>query len=204
MDSTATFEPEVAVDPIALFRHWFDEASASEPNDPNAVALATATTDGHPSLRMVLMKRLDDRGFAFYTNAESRKGVELLENRHAALLFHWKSRRRQVRIEGPVALLSPEDADEYFHSRSRRSQIGALVSQQSRPLASRQVLEQEADACEQQYPASAGPIPRPDYWRGFVLAPASIEFWEDGAFRLHNRIVFTRAGESWTRERLYP
>jgi pyridoxamine 5'-phosphate oxidase len=201
MESTVHFEPEDAEDPVALFRRWLDDATQTEPNDPNAMALATATPGGHPSVRMVLMKRLDERGFAFYTNAESQKGTELHANPAAALCFHWKTRRRQIRVEGNVSELPPEDADEYFHSRSRKSQIGALASQQSRPLASRDELERLAEECAQQYPAE---IPRPDYWKGFVLLPERIEFWEDGANRLHNRIVFAREGSAWTKTRLFP
>ncbi len=209
MEPALPFEPEASSDPIALFRLWLNQATETELNDPVAMALATATLDGHPSVRMVLMKRLDDRGFAFYTNVESQKGRELLENPHAALCFHWKSRRRQVRVEGLVTQLSPEDADDYFHSRSRKSQIGALASQQSRPLASRAELERLAQECADQYP---GEIPRPDYWLGFVLAPHRIEFWQDGAFRLHDRMVFERTSEgethesptSWTKARLFP
>jgi len=200
-DSPARFEPEDVADPIALFRRWLADAAESEPNDPNAMSLATATRSGRPSVRMVLMKRLDERGFSFYTNVESQKGIELHDNPHAALCFHWKSRRRQVRVEGAVHELPPEDADTYFRSRSRLSQIGALVSQQSRPLASREELERQARACEEQYP---GEVPRPAYWRGFVLFPERIEFWEDGAHRLHNRIVFTRTEDDWTRTRLFP
>jgi pyridoxamine 5'-phosphate oxidase len=195
------FEPEDAADPIALFRRWLEDATATEANDPNAMSLATATASGRPSVRMVLMKRLDECGFAFYTNVESQKGTELLENPHAALCFHWKSRRRQIRVEGVVSELSSEDADDYFHSRSRKSQIGALASQQSRPLVSREELEQRARECDEQYP---GEIPRPSYWRGFVLAPERIEFWEDGAYRLHNRVVFMRSGNGWTKMRLFP
>jgi pyridoxamine 5'-phosphate oxidase len=201
MEPSQLFEPETVDDPIALFRRWLDDATLTEPNDPNAMSLATATASGLPSVRIVLMKRLDDQGFAFYTNAESQKGHELLENQHAALCFHWKSKRRQIRIEGSVRLLSPEDADEYFHSRSRKSQISAAISQQSRPLASRDELERKAQAYAEQFP---GVIPRPDYWRGFVVAPQRIEFWEDGEHRLHNRVVFTRSGDDWTKERLYP
>jgi pyridoxamine 5'-phosphate oxidase len=200
MDSPTRFEAEDAPDPIALFRRWFDDASAVELNDPNAMALATCA-DGKPSVRMVLMKRLDERGFAFYTNVESQKGRELLRNPRAALCFHWKSRRRQVRVEGAVRELPPEDADTYFHSRSRLSQIGALASQQSRPVASREELERRARECEREYP---GEVPRPGYWRGFVVAPERIEFWQDGAHRLHDRVVFTRVGEGWDKARLYP
>jgi pyridoxamine 5'-phosphate oxidase len=149
----------------------------------------------------VLLKRVDEAGFAFYTNAESRKGVELLANPHAALCFHWKSLRRQVRVEGSVAELPAADADAYFHSRSRRSQIGALASQQSRPLASREGLELLAEALEERYP---GEVPRPEYWRGFVVRPETIEFWQDGPHRLHDRLVFTRDGSEWRKTRLYP
>jgi pyridoxamine 5'-phosphate oxidase len=201
METAKNFAPEEAADPIALFRIWLDEATQTEENDPVAMALATSTASGHPSVRMVLMKRVDERGFAFYTNVESQKGRELLENPQAALCFHWKSRRRQVRIEGLVQELSAEDADEYFHSRSRKSQIGAVASQQSRPLASRAVLEQTAQDWAAQYPDE---VPRPAYWRGFVVLPARIEFWQDGAFRLHDRMVFERSGDSWKKTRLYP
>jgi len=200
-DSPARFEPEEVADPIALFLRWLADAAATEPNDPNAMSLATATRSGKPSVRMVLMKRLDERGFSFYTNVESQKGIELHENPHAALCFHWKSCRRQVRVEGQVQELPPEDADGYCHSRSRLSQIGALVSQQSRPLASREELERQAQACEEQYP---GEVPRPEYWRGFVLSPERIEFWEDGAHRLHDRIVFIRTEGGWAKMRLFP
>lgn len=195
------FEPETVAEPIALFRRWLDEAERLEPNDPNAMALATATRDGHPSVRMVLMKRLDERGFSFYTNVESQKGLELAENPRAALCFHWKSCRRQVRVEGPVRELPAEDADDYFHSRSHRSQIGALASRQSRPLASRKELEQRATECAAQYP---GDVPRPAYWRGFAVEPERIEFWQDGPDRLHDRILFVRSDAGWTRTRLYP
>jgi pyridoxamine 5'-phosphate oxidase len=208
-DSTASqkllFDAEEATDPISLFHHWFEIASTSEPNDPNAMSLATATPNGYPSVRMVLMKRCDDAGFAFYTNVESQKGRELLENPHAALCFHWKSLRRQVRIEGSVRDLPAEDADAYFHSRSRRSQLGAVASQQSRPLASRADLEAAAAVVAARYPESqATEIPRPQYWRGFLVWPERIEFWQDGPDRLHDRVVFTRAAETWTRTRLYP
>jgi len=195
------FDAEDAEDPLDLFHIWMTEAAGTEPNDPEAVALATSTPDGHPSVRMVLMKRLDQRGFSFYTNAESQKGTELLANPHAAMCFHWKTQRRQVRVVGPVTELSPGDADQYFHSRGRLSQIGALASQQSRPLASRAELEARTAALVEQYP---GEVPRPPYWRGFVLSPERVEFWQDGPSRLHDRIVFTRTDGHWTKIRLYP
>jgi pyridoxamine 5'-phosphate oxidase len=201
MTSNTQFEPAAATDPIALFLRWYDEAAQTEPNDPNAMSLATSTANGYPSVRIVLMKRLDERGFSFYTNAESQKGRELAENPRAALCFHWKSRRRQVRVEGVVRELPPEDADAYFHSRSRQSQIGALASQQSRPLVSREELEHLAEQYGERYP---GEVPRPAYWRGFVLAPARIEFWEDGAYRLHNRVSFLRTANAWERTLLFP
>jgi pyridoxamine 5'-phosphate oxidase len=194
-------ELETAVDPIALFRAWLKDAVAGEVNDPDAVALATATPDGVPSVRMVLMKRLDEGGFCFYTNAESQKGSELAVNSHAAMCFHWKSLRRQVRVAGTVAELPDEDADAYFHSRSRLSQLGAVASQQSRVLASREMLVERVKELEQKSP---GEISRPDYWRGYVLRPERIEFWKDGEGRLHDRFLFSRNGDGWRKERLFP
>lgn len=196
-----TFGAEVAVDPIALFRMWMRDAEAGELNDPNAVALATATADGAPSVRMVLMKQLDERGFSFYTNAESRKGVELSENPQAAMCFHWKSLRRQVRVEGKVVELSAAEADEYFHSRTRGSQLGAVASQQSRLLESRETLKLRVKEAEA---AFSGEIPRPAYWKGYVLQPERIEFWVQGVARLHDRFLFVHEGEQWTKERLFP
>jgi pyridoxamine 5'-phosphate oxidase len=188
-------------DPIALFKDWLKEAESSEPNDPNAAALATATPDGRPSVRMVLVKRVDDRGFCFFTNAESRKGVELQLNPWAALCFHWKTLRRQVRVEGPVNELEPADVDAYFHSRSRDSQIGAAVSQQSRPLGSREQLEEQVRRFAEDYP---GEVPRPSYWKGYCIYPGQIEFWINGDNRLHNRFLFTRESSGWKTIRLYP
>jgi pyridoxamine 5'-phosphate oxidase len=197
----AEFDAADGIDPIALFETWFELAKASEVNDPNAMSLATATADGRPSVRMVLMKKVDEKGFTFYTNDQSQKGQELIANPHAALCFHWKSMRRQVRVEGAVEPVSAADSDEYFHSRSRKSQIGAIASQQSRSLASRSELEEKAAELAAQYP---GEIPRPEYWRGFLVVPKRIEFWQDGADRLHDRIVFSRDADGWGRTRLYP
>lgn len=188
-------------DPIALFRRWMQDAEASEPNDPNAVALATSTASGAPSVRMVLVKRYDEHGLCFFTNAESQKGRELTANAQAAMCFHWKSLRRQVRFEGAVTDLPEKDVDAYFHSRSRRSQLGAAVSQQSRPLPSRDLLEEQVYRFDAEHP---GEVPRPAYWRGYCLVPHRIEFWMDGLDRLHDRFLYTRTGSAWTSERLYP
>ena len=188
-------------DPMPIVRLWLADAEATEPNDPNAMALATTSTTGQPSVRMVLLKQLDERGFGFFTNAESQKGRQLDQNPHAALCFHWKSRRRQIRVEGAVTELPGSEADTYFHSRSRRSQLGAAASQQSRVLESREQLEAMVRELAEQYPTE---IPRPAYWRGYVLKPERIEFWQDGADRLHDRILFTRAADGWRSERLFP
>lgn len=188
-------------DPIELFAQWLSEAERSEPNDPNAAALATSTADGSPSVRMVLVKRADERGFCFFTNAESRKGTELRANPKAALCFHWKSLRRQVRVEGRVLEMDKADVDAYFHSRSRSSQIGAAVSQQSRPLGSWEELEAKFRKFSEEHP---GEVPRPSYWRGFCIRAEKIEFWINGEDRLHDRFLFTRESDRWTRTRLYP
>jgi pyridoxamine 5'-phosphate oxidase len=188
-------------DPIALFKDWLKEAESSEPNDPNAAALATATPDGRPSVRMVLVKRVDDRGFCFFTNAESRKGVELQSNLWAALCLHWKTLRRQVRVEGPAKELESADVDAYFYSRSRESQIGAAVSQQSRPLGSREQLEAQVRQFAEEHP---GEVPRPSYWKGYCVYPEQIEFWINGENRLHDRFLFTRENSGWKTIRLYP
>lgn len=191
-------------DPLKLFDSWFGEAIASEPNDPEAVALATADADdGQPSLRMVLMKGHGPDGFTFYTNSGSQKGSELAANPRAALLFHWKSLRRQVRAEGPVEAVSDAEADSYFASRGRESQLGAWASDQSRALDSRATFEARLDQVKARF--EGRDVPRPPYWRGFRLVPQRIEFWTDRPNRLHERQLFTR-GESggWNEGLLYP
>jgi len=188
-------------DPLELFDGWLRQAEESEPNDPNAAALATATAGGAPSVRMVLVKRVGERRFCFFTNAESRKGSELAENPRAALCFHWKSLRRQVRVEGAISELDARAVDKYFHSRSRASQIGAAVSDQSRVLESREELERRVERFSLEH---TGTIPRPSFWRGFELRAERIELWMDGPHRLHDRFLFTRDGDGWRKARLYP
>ena len=191
-------------DPLPLFAEWLAEAEASEPNDANAMALATATPEGFPSVRMVLLKGHGDDGFVFYTNAQSRKGGEIRANPRAALLFHWKSLRRQVRIEGPLSEVTPEEADAYFHSRARVSQLGSAASDQSRPLPERRAYLDRVVALAKQFPE--GDIPRPAHWTGFRVMPLAIEFWLDRTGRLHDRRRFVRAnaGSGWTSTLLYP
>jgi pyridoxamine 5'-phosphate oxidase len=192
----------MTIDPHALFQSWMEEAKASEPNDPNACAVATVGADGMPSARMVLLKGHDARGFVFYTNRESRKAGELAGDPKAALLFHWKSLRRQVRIEGPVSIVSDAKSDAYFASRGRDSQLGAWASEQSRPLPDRATFE--ARFAEMQTRFEGGDVPRPPHWGGYRVAPERIEFWQDRAHRLHERRLFTREGDGWTEGLLYP
>ncbi|MEL7445898.1 MAG: pyridoxamine 5'-phosphate oxidase [Pseudomonadota bacterium] len=206
----ADSEIPTGADPYALFDQWLAEAKASEPNDPNGMALATASADGAPSVRMVLLKghgpeESGQGGFTFFTNSESRKGGEIRANMQAALLFHWKSLRRQIRIEGPLQEVSSERADAYFHSRPYKSQVGSAASDQSRPLETRSDYVNRVKALHAEFEA-AGEVPRPDHWTGFTLVPAQIEFWKDRDNRLHDRRLFTRAEADmgWTDTLLYP
>ena len=192
----------MASDPFQLFDEWFSEARASEINDPEAMALATATPDGRPSVRMVLLKGHGPDGFVFYTNQRSRKGEELAANPHAALLFHWKPLRRQIRIEGPVSIVSCEEADAYFASRSRDSQLGAWASNQSWSLPSRAEFEKKYEDVSAKY--EGADVPRPPHWGGFRVKPETFEFWADRPHRLHERRVFTREGDGWREGLLYP
>ena len=189
-------------DPIARFRGWFADAAKAEPSDANAVALATVDAAGRPSARMVLLKDVDARGFVFYTNLESRKGRELAANPNAALCFHWKSLDRQVRVEGAVERVADGEADSYFASRDRASQIGAWASQQSRPLETRFALERRVAEFTAKF--HVGTVPRPPYWSGFRLVPVEIEFWQERPFRLHDRTVYHRDGTAWSVRKLYP
>jgi pyridoxamine 5'-phosphate oxidase len=192
-----------SLEPFRLFGEWLEDATKSEINDPNGVALATVDEDGMPDIRMVLLKGFDEEGFVFYTNFESAKGREILSSMKAAMCFHWKSLRRQVRVRGPVEVVSDEEADAYFATRPRGSRIGAWASKQSRPLESRFALEKAVAEYTAKY--AIGEIPRPKHWSGFRIVPEQIEFWHDRPFRLHDRMMFTRSDAGgWEKERLYP
>ena len=192
----------MATDPLTLFDHWFAEARAGEPNDPEAMALATADSTGRPSVRIVLLKGHGQDGFVFYTNEQSAKGQQLAANPRAALLFHWKSLRRQVRLEGTVESVPDTDADAYFASRARDSQLGAWASDQSRPLDRRETFQRRFTVTQQRF--AGGDVPRPPHWGGYRLIPDRIEFWTDRAHRLHERRLFVRSGGGWTEGLLYP
>lgn len=204
--SIITAQPDFAdaSEPVKLFGAWLEEAKSSEPNDANAMSVATVDADGLPNVRMVLLKGFDEAGFVFYTNFESQKGTEILHSMKAAANFHWKSLRRQIRLRGEVEQVSDAEADEYFNSRPRDSRIGAWASQQSRPLESRFALEKAVAKFTARH--AIGEVPRPPYWSGFRINPSYMEFWHDRPFRLHDRIVFRREmpGDAWTKQRLYP
>ncbi|MEO1159972.1 MAG: pyridoxamine 5'-phosphate oxidase [Pseudomonadota bacterium] len=206
MSTTETQQADFTTrnEPFQLFAEWLEEARAAEPNDPTAMSVATVDGDGLPNVRMTLLKGFDERGFVFYTNFESQKGTEILASRKAALGFHWKSLRRQVRLRGPVEVVSDAEADAYYKSRPRDSRIGAWASQQSRPLESRFALEKAVAKYAAKY--AIGDVPRPPHWSGFRVKPVYVEFWKDGAFRLHDRVVFQRDGDddAWSKTRLYP
>lgn len=189
-------------DPFAIFEEWFAEAKASEPNDPDAMAFATADARGRPSVRIVLLRRAGPDGFAFFTNLDSRKGEELAANPHGALAIHWKSLRRQIRAEGPVLQVSDAEADEYFAGRSREARIGSWASDQSRPLESYEAFERRYAEMQARFEGSD--VPRPPRWSGFRLIPERIEFWSDRPHRLHERLLFTRDGDGWRENMLYP
>ncbi len=187
--------------PLELFNQWFEDARQSEPTDPDAACLATVDKDGLPNARVILVRKIDDRGFCFFTNCESAKGQELLSAQKAALNFHWKTRKRQVRVRGTITPVSKNEADEYYKSRPLGNRIGAWASLQSRPLDSRDTLIKRVEEFENKF---GDDPPRPDHWSGFRLTPITVEFWQEGEFRLHNRILFKRDGESWTQQTLYP
>jgi pyridoxamine 5'-phosphate oxidase len=198
-------DDKAPIDPFSLFEDWYAEAQRSEPNDPHAMALATVDASGMPDVRMVLMNARDHRGFVFFTNFESRKGEELRAHPKAALDFHWKSFRRQIRVRGPVEIVDSGEADAYFATRSRISQLGAHASRQSRPLERKSILTDAVERLKTSLPDDEA-VARPGHWSGFRVIPYEIEFWKDGAFRLHDRVRFSRTDSiaPWTRQRLYP
>ncbi|MDC7684357.1 pyridoxamine 5'-phosphate oxidase [Asticcacaulis sp. BYS171W] len=202
-DAHTAHEADIdGAEPFTLFGQWLIDARAKEPNDANAMTVATVDADGMPDARMVLLKDFDAQGFVFYTNTQSAKGQQLLSARKAALLFHWKSLRRQVRVRGTVEIVTDAEADEYFASRARNSQIGAWASTQSQPLESRFALEKRV--AEYGLKFGLGAVPRPPHWTGFRIVPQQIEFWRDKPFRLHDRLKFERVGDGWTTSKLYP
>lgn len=201
-EAASALIPDV-IDPILLFREWLADANINEPNDANAMSLATVDDMGMPDVRIVLLKDVSADGFTFYTHATSAKGRQVLAHEKAALCFHWKSLRRQVRIRGNVRLEPVEKADAYFASRARISRLGAWASDQSQPLATRADLEERLAKAQDRF-GDNGPVPRPEQWKGFAVVPQSIEFWQDQPFRLHDRLVFERVGEEWSQRRLYP
>ena len=190
------------IDPISMFKEWLGEAQKLEKVNPTAMALATAGANGLPSVRMVLLKEVDDRGFVFYTNSESRKGIEMAQNPQASLCFYWKSLLREIRVDGSVSKVSREEADAYFATRSRGSQIGAWASKQSKPLESRLELEKQIATYTEKF--HIGKVFRPEFWVGYRVCAERIEFWQERKFRLHERIVYNRKGLGWARQRLYP
>ena len=190
------------IEPISLFKEWLLEAERSEVVNPNAMALATADAEGRPSVRMVLLKDADIHGFTFYTNFESRKGIEISQNARVSICFYWKSLLREVRVDGPVSKVSDAEADKYFASRSRGSQIGAWPSKQSRPLTQRLELEKRMAAYTAKF--NIGKVPRPEFWGGYCLAPERIEFWQERKFRLHERVVYILSSKGWKSQQLYP
>ena len=190
------------IEPISLFKEWLLEAERSEVVNPNAMALATADAEGRPSVRMVLLKDADSHGFTFYTNFESRKGIEISQNARVSICFYWKSLLREVRVDGPVSKVSNAEADKYFASRSRGSQIGAWASKQSRPLTQRLELEKRMAAYTAKF--NIGKVPRPEFWGGYCLAPERIEFWQERKFRLHERVVYILSSKGWKSQKLYP
>jgi pyridoxamine 5'-phosphate oxidase len=200
--SAAAEAAVLAADPFRHFQDWFAEAQLTEPGDANAMTVATATAEGVPSARIVLLKGWDAAGFVFYTNKESRKGSELSENPRAALLFYWKTLGRQIRIDGTVHPVTDAEADAYFATRARVSRLGAWASTQSRPLADRELLKRRLEEFEAKYPDEV--VPRPPYWSGYRVVPARLEFWQDMPFRLHDRIVYARAGGGWSVGRIFP
>jgi len=192
----------LATSPFVQFQNWMADAEKSEPNDPNAMIVGTASADGRPSLRAILLKGVDERGFVFYTNKESRKGADLAANPQASLLFHWKSLRRQIRIEGAVESVTDVEADTYYQSRPRISRLGAWASQQSRPLAKRTILEERLAEAEVRFPDE---IPRPGYWSGYRVLPDMFEFWQDMPYRLHDRTIYRRSPDgTWEQSKLFP